>query len=57
MKRRDFILRSAMAGGALSVLDIRELLARPVLADDFVFQPQQQELAFRALDAHRSRAT
>jgi len=54
MKRRDFVLRSAVAGGALSLLDVRELLARPARADDFVFEVQEQELAFRALDAARS---
>lgn len=54
MKRRDFILRSAVAGSALSLLDLREILARPARADDFAFQAQEQELAFRALDVARS---
>lgn len=54
MKRRDFILRTAVAGGALSALDLRELLARPPRADDFTFDAQERELAFRALDAARA---
>lgn len=53
MKRRDFILRSAVAGGALSVLDVRKLLAQPARADDFTFDVQERELAFRALDVAR----
>ncbi len=53
MKRREFIARSALAGGALSMLDVRELLARPARADAFYFQAQEQELAFRALDVAR----
>jgi TldD protein len=54
MKRRDFILRSAIAGGALSVLDVRELLARPARPDAFVFDDQERDLAFRALDVARA---
>jgi TldD protein len=54
MRRRDFIRSSAVAGGALSVLGPRELLARPARADDFRFQAQERELAFRALDAARA---
>lgn len=54
MKRRDFIARSALAGGALSVLDLRELLARPARADDLRFAPQERELAFQALDVARA---
>ena len=54
MKRREFILRTAVAGGALSALDLRELLARPARADDFTFDAQERELAFRALDAARA---
>jgi TldD protein len=58
MRRRDFILRSAAAGGALSLVDLRELLAKPARADDFrssrSFDAQERELAFRALDAARA---
>jgi TldD protein len=54
MKRRDFILRGAAAGGALSLLDVRELLARPARADDFRFDAQERQLAFHALDVARS---
>jgi len=54
MKRRDFIARTALAGGALSVLDVRELLARPARPDTFAFQSQERALAFLALDAARS---
>jgi TldD protein len=54
MKRRDFILHSAAAGTALSVLDVRELLARQVRGDAFRFDAQQRELVMRALDAARS---
>jgi TldD protein len=54
MKRRDFVRHSAVAGGALSVLDVREILARPTRADDFAFDVQERELAFRALDVARA---
>jgi len=54
MKRRDFIVRSAVAGGALSVLDLRALLAQPARADDFAFDDQERNLAFRALDVARA---
>jgi TldD protein len=54
MKRRDFILRAAAAGGALSLLDVRELLARPARPDDFRFDVQERQLAFHALDVARS---
>ncbi|MEX2049447.1 MAG: TldD/PmbA family protein [Gemmatimonadota bacterium] len=54
MKRRDFILRSAVVGGALSALDLRELLARPLRADAFTFDAQEREMAFRALDTARA---
>jgi TldD protein len=54
MKRRDFILRTAAAGGALSVLDLRELLARPARADEFTFDAQERQLAFQALDVARA---
>ena len=54
MKRRDFILRSALAGGALSVLDVQELLARTARADAFAFQSRERGLAFAALDIARS---
>jgi TldD protein len=54
MKRRGFIRHGAVAGGALSVLDLRELLARPTRADDFRFDAQERQLAFQALDAARS---
>ncbi|MGE0159878.1 MAG: TldD/PmbA family protein [Gemmatimonadales bacterium] len=54
MERRDFIRSSAFAGGAISLLDLRELLARPARADDFSFAAQERELAFVALDAARA---
>jgi len=54
MRRRDFITRTALAAGALSVFDVRELLARPARRDDFEFQSQERALAFRALDTARS---
>ena len=54
MKRRDFIRRSAVASGALSVLDVRELLAQPARADDFRFDAQERDLAFRAIDVARA---
>ena len=54
MKRRDFIVKSAVAGGALSLLDVRELLAKPARIDDFRFDAQERELAFRALDVARA---
>jgi TldD protein len=54
MKRRDFIRRSAFAGGALSVVDLRDLLSRPARRDDFEFDVQERDLAFVALDAARA---
>jgi len=54
MRRREFIARTALAGGALSVLDLRELLGRLAHPDDFAFAAQERELAFRALDAARA---
>lgn len=57
MKRRDFLVRSAVLGagvGAGLSLDTRELLARPVRGDDFRFAAAERELAMRALDAARS---
>jgi TldD protein len=54
MKRRDFIARTAAAGTALSVFDVRELLARQAGPDDFSFDPAQRQLAFTALDAARA---
>jgi TldD protein len=54
MKRRDFIVQSAAAGTALSVLDVREIFAQQVRGDAFRFDTQQRELVMRALDAARS---
>jgi TldD protein len=54
MKRRHFIAQSAAAGTALSLLDFQELLARPARPDGFYFDPQQRDLAFRALDAAKA---
>ena len=54
MERRDFIRRGAVAGGAVSLLDWRELIARPARRDDFAFEVQERELAFVALDAARA---
>jgi TldD protein len=54
MRRRDFIVRSAVAGGALSLARVRELLARPARPDAFELDAQERELAFRALDVARA---
>jgi TldD protein len=54
MRRRDFVRRGALAGGAVSLLDWRELLARPARPDEFRFEAQERELAFVALDAARA---
>src|SRR5687768_8383741 len=54
MRRRDFIRHGAVAGGVVSLLDWRELLARPARPDDFEFEAQERELAFVALDAARA---
>jgi TldD protein len=58
MKRRDFLVRSAVLGtglgAGLTALDIRHLLGRPTRRDDFRFDAYQRDLAMRALDAART---
>ncbi|MGH7573939.1 MAG: TldD/PmbA family protein [Longimicrobiales bacterium] len=57
MKRRDFLVRSAVLGagvGAGFTVDVDRLLARPARRDDFRFDAAQRDLAMRALDAARA---
>ncbi len=54
MIRRDFLVRGALAGAGLTLLDVRDLLGKPTRRDTFRFDAQQREIAARALDAARS---
>ena len=57
MKRRDFIVRSAVVGAGIGVglsTDWRDLLGKPTRRDSFVFDAASRELAMRALDAARA---
>jgi TldD protein len=54
MQRRDFLIGTIAAGTALTLADIRGLLARPVRQDGFAFDASHRALAMRALDAARS---
>jgi len=57
MKRRDFIVRSAVVGAGIGMglsTDWRDLLGKPTRRDSFVFDAASRELAMRALDAARA---